>query len=499
VSIAPTAGANRLDDEPAVAGTSTTFRRLAGINAFWFGGGAHWQPISISLLPVGAIMVAGNAPELVVGRATAAGGIFAMLVPILIGYLSDRTSSRWGRRRPWMVAGTVFNVIGLGLLAVAGSPSMLIFAYVFTQIANNAAGAAYAGVIPDVVAPAERGRASGLLGTMNQLGTVVGVGLVGILLKQLGSNRDGLLAGYSVIAVLLVVSLVISVRTIHEEASDFRTERAALPKRVIPAAGMAAGAAFLTCLVSVLALLMLPLGSSGWIAGVTAVVAGAVLLATGLRIAALREFFSPFRSPDFFWVFLTRFLTTLGIWSILPFVTFYFRDVIHAGNAGASSALWLLAVIAGAVVPSIVGGYLSDRLGRRKLFVYLSSGIQATVASVLVIGLITSLPLMYALGIVYGIGYGMYYAVDWALACDVLPDRQTSAGKDMGLWHTSLTLPQALAPAVLAGVLFYFNQAGHTVLGVATGNNLGFRFVFGGAALWFILGTVMVHRIRGVR
>jgi hypothetical protein len=82
------------------------YRRLAALNAFWFGGGAHWQPISISLLPVGAMLVSTHSPELVVGRATAAGGIFAMLVPIFAGYFSDRTSSRWSRRRPWMVIGT---------------------------------------------------------------------------------------------------------------------------------------------------------------------------------------------------------------------------------------------------------------------------------------------------------------------------------------------------------------------------------------------------------
>ena len=213
----------------------------------------------------------------------------------------------------------------------------------------------------------------------------------------------------------------------------------------------------------------------------------------------IRGFLSPFTNHDFFWVFLTRFLTTLGIWSVLPFVAFYFEDVMHVSNAGAASAIWLLAVIGGAILPSIVGGHLSDRLGRRKLFVYLSSGIQAAVVSVLVFGLITSLPLMYVLGILFGIGYGMYYAVDWALACDVLPDSEGAAGKDMGLWHTSFTLPQALAPAVLAGVLYYFNHAGHTVIGLTTGHNLGFRLVFGGAALWFILGTVMVSRIRGVR
>ena len=475
------------------------FRRLLGINAFWFGGGAHWQPISISLLPVGAILVAGNAPELVVGRATAAGGIFAMLVPILAGYLSDRTASRWGRRRPWMVAGTAFNVIGLALLAFAGSPVMVILAYVFVQISNNAAGAAYAGVISDVVPEGQRGRASGLLGTMNQVGTVVGVGLVGVVLKQLGSTRSGLLAGYAVIAVILLASLAVTVRTVHEEPINRVPRPIGRPRPDIPAGAVVAAAAFALCLTSVLAVLILPLGSRGWIAGATAAIGGIVTLTAGLRVPALRTFFAPFRSHDFFWVFLTRFFTTLGIWSVLPFIAFYFKDVMKATNPGASSALWLLAVIAGAILPSVIGGYLSDRLGRRNFFVYLSSGIQAAVVSVLVFGLITSLPLMYALGIAYGVGYGMYYAVDWALACDVLPDRETSAGKDMGLWHTSFTLPQALAPAVLAGLLFYFNHAGHSVLGIATGHNLGFRFVFGGAALWFILGTVMVHRIRGVR
>jgi len=70
---------------------------------------------------------------------------------------------------------------------------------------------------------------------------------------------------------------------------------------------------------------------------------------------------------------------------------------------------------------------------------------------------------------------------------------------DMGLWHTSFTLPQALAPAVLAGVLYYFNQSRHTVVGLTTGHNLGLKLIFGSAALWFILGTVMVSQIRGVR
>ncbi|HET9051410.1 MAG TPA: hypothetical protein VFO60_06875 [Candidatus Dormibacteraeota bacterium] len=83
------------------AGGRLSRRRLVGINALWFGNGAHWQPIFVALIPEGAKLVAGrDAADDLVGRATAAGGLFALLVPLLVGWLSDRTRSRWGRRRP---------------------------------------------------------------------------------------------------------------------------------------------------------------------------------------------------------------------------------------------------------------------------------------------------------------------------------------------------------------------------------------------------------------
>jgi MFS family permease len=123
----------------------------------------------------------------------------------------------------------------------------------------------------------------------------------------------------------------------------------------------------------------------------------------------------------------------------------------------------------------------------------------ALVASVLLFGLVESLPVLYLLGIVFGLGYGCYYSVDWALACDVLPDSQKAAGRDMALWHIAFTLPAVLGASLTAGPLHYLNQSGHLFMGVASGGNLGFRVVFATAAIWFVLGTVMVSRIRGVR
>src|SRR2546430_13263881 len=137
-----------------------SFGRLAAINAFWFGGGPHWQPIYSALIPVGATLSAGRDADLLIGRVTAAGGVFALLTPILVGWLSDRTVTRWGRRRPWMVAGTIVNIVGLGLLAVASSELAFIAAYLVVQLSNNSAGAAYTGVIPGVVRADARSRAS---------------------------------------------------------------------------------------------------------------------------------------------------------------------------------------------------------------------------------------------------------------------------------------------------------------------------------------------------
>jgi MFS family permease len=479
---------------PQAAPRRLGWSRLLAINAFWFGNGAHWQPIFVSLVPVGATLVDPANKDILVGKVTAAGGVFALLVPIIVGYLSDRTATRWGRRRPWMVAGTALNIAGLLLVSVALSAPLLIVFYLLLQASNNVAGAAYSGVIPDIVPEAERGRASGLLGTMNAVGTVFGLVGVIIIFAVTGDTRPGLVAGYAFIAVVMAVTLAISCRGITEKVAPPRPRGGF---HVTPLAA-AFGLVFTVFVVAVLAVIVEGQARLAIIAA--AVVAGVLSLALGTRLPALGQFVKPFRDRDFFWVFATRFLVQFGIFSIVPFIDFYFKDVVGAGDrSGFQSTLWLAVVIVFGIAPATVGGAISDRIGRRKVFVYLAGGIQAAVVSVLVFGLVTSLPLLYVLGAMYGIGYGIYYSVDWALACDVLPDGGAEAGKDMALWHISFTLPQVLAPALLAGVLHFFNESGHAVAGVATGANLGYRVVFGAAAIWFILGTVMVHQIRGVR
>ena len=470
--------------------------RLLAINAYWFGGGAHWQPITISLLPIGALLVSPSAAELVIGRANAAGNLFALLVPIAVGWLSDRTVSPWGRRRPWIAAGTAVNVVGLLMLGLAPSAAALVLAYLVVQIGFNLAGGAFNGVIPDVVPADQRGRASGLLGMMNQLGIVIGLLLTILILGALGNNRIGMVAGYLMIAVVLTGTMLITLAAVKEPRGV----------RLVPRSRPRLGSAGVICTLSsaaaiVLAFILLLFETDllFWPLIAAGIGAGATAYLSGRRLIALREFFSAFRNNDFFCTFTTRFFVQLGIFTILPWIGLYFHDVVRSRDFASAAAFWSLAVLGGAVPTSVIGGLLSDRMRRRKVFVYISSGVMAVVASVLLFGLVESLPMLYLLGIVFGLGYGCYYSVDWALACDVLPDSQKAAGRDMALWHIAFTLPAVLGASLTAGPLHFLNQPGHVFVGVASGGNLGFRVVFATAALWFVLGTVMVSRIRGVR
>jgi len=469
-------------------------RRLLAVNAMWLGQGAHWPPITFQLLPVAAFMIAGGSADLLIGRVSAAGNLFALIAPILAGWLSDRTSTRWGRRRPWIVAGTAVNLLGIGLLAAAGSTLTLAFAYMLVQLAFNLAGGAYAAVIPDVVPAADRGRASGLLGMMNALGAVVGLAAVTGTLAVFHESRAGLVVGYAAVAVVVLATTVVTVIAVDEPANPPARD----PMRLSASAAIA-GSAGGVAIAAWLALLLAPLGPLGVPTAIVAAAAALVAAVTALREPAIRGFFVAFRNRDFFWTFATRALVMMGIATITPFLALYFRVVIRVEHPGTLAGLWGLALLAGAIVPAVVGGHLSDRVGQRKPFVYAAGALQALVASVLLFGLVKSLFVIFALGVVFGAGYGLYVAVDWALACDVLPDRERSSGRDMGLWHIAFTLPPALAPAIFAPILHAFNQPGHHLLGLATGDFLGFRLVFAGAVVWFVLGTAFVSRIRAVR
>ena len=402
------------------------------LSAFWFGSNFLWIPLTTVLIQsqVDEVVPKGM-QNTAIGVALGIGGLLAMTVPPLVGAWSDRLNTRYGRRRPIMVAGTLLTIPGLLVLVAANNYPEIVIGYAIIQFFFNAAGAAYAGIIPDVVPAQQVGKASGFLATMTQLGIGGGLGVTGLM----SHNR----AIYLVMGAVATLTLIPTVWAARTEGM-IRVEPP--PRR--------------------------PFSET------------------------VREFLRPLHEGDFAWVVFTRFMVSSGITVVLYFLVNFFGDVVLPPGEDAAKFTnnWLLVVVLTALPFGFFGGQVSDRIHRRKIFVYLAGAAQSFVAIVFIAFYPTSTALIYALGVAYGIGYGLYFAVDWALACDTLPD-PTKSAKDMGLFHIALTLPQAILPLFGGALIDYLNT--HLAA------NSGYRVVFSSAVLFLLLGTVLVSRIKAVR
>jgi len=214
----------------------------------------------------------------------------------------------------------------------------------------------------------------------------------------------------------------------------------------------------------------------------------------------------PFRSRDFLWVFLTRFLVMLGIYTVQVYLRYYLKDTIAGGqeafayrlghftvatSAPAATSIFVIALLFGAVISTLLAGKLSDRHGRKRM-VYLCGALQGLVAVVFICT--HRYELVVLMGVIFGLGYGAYQAVDWALAADVLPNKEDYA-KDMGIWHVAITLPQVTA-APIAGLLLDHYQTVGRAHNLPT---LGYTVIFTLALAYFIAGTVLVKQVKGAR
>lgn len=194
-----------------------------------------------------------------------------------------------------------------------------------------------------------------------------------------------------------------------------------------------------------------------------------------------REFFGSLTQRDFALAWLTRGLVTLGYALGTTYLLYYLRD--RVGLADPAGGVFTANIVAAAalLVTVFVGGVLSDRTGRRKVFVIVSTAVIA--AGLVTLASVPTWPgTLLAAGLLGG-GFGVYLAVDLALITEVLP-RAEDSGRDLGIINIALTLPQTFAPA--ASALFVTQLGGYPPL-------------FTTAAVVTLISAVLVTRIKGVR
>ena len=161
---------------------------------------AVYAPIQV-LLPQQAALLDAADKEFVFGLVTGAGAVVSLLVVPLIGVLSDRTTSRFGRRHPWTLAGAAVGAVGLAVLATAPSVAVMTIGWCLVQAGIGGMLAALTAVVPDQVPIAQRAQVGGLIGISQMLGTVMGAVVVTLLVS-------GLQAGYLACAVIVVVGAI---------------------------------------------------------------------------------------------------------------------------------------------------------------------------------------------------------------------------------------------------------------------------------------------------
>jgi len=354
----------------------------------WFGiWMAQLAPIQLLLpLQVDAILDPLDWTESVVAFGIISGiaGLCALVTYPVTGMLSDRTTSRFGRRRPWILIGTLVFAVSLFAL---GLQSTIVGVGIFWSLALIGfcmLSAALTATISDQVPVGQRGFVSGWVAGPQAVGIVAGI----LLITLLGL---GILSGYALMAALLIVFVLPFVLLVPDEV---------LPKVLRP---------------------KLSLGSA----------------LKGLWV-------SPRKYPDFGWTLLGRILVNLAnalsTTLLLYFIMFGLGRVESAEDDLLTLTLIYLAFFTAA---ALLFGKLSDRIGQRKPFVYAAAYLQA-IAAVL-IAFVPSYELMFLGAAMLGISYGCFMAVDQALATQVLPSSHTR-GKDLGIMNIATAVPQAIGP-----------------------------------------------------
>lgn len=467
------------------------------ISIFWFALNFHWSALGMIILPSQVIKLAGAFDK---GQALAMvlvpGAFVSLVANPLFGWISDRTQGRfaaWGRRRPYILLGTLVNAGALIWMAAARDIPSLALAYMLVQFSSNAAQAPFHALLPDIVPVEQRGTASGVMGLLQIAGTICGVVVAGLFIdatKPLPAYQQGLWLTYGLTVAVMLAFMLITILTVRERAG-----LPALPIEPPQHATRPARRALSTIVVTLVALAVVWLLMLAWNRGMTGIQINGdvqqVVLEVLATVGLLRLFdFRPRRDPDFAWVLVTRLLMMLGIYTIQSFVQFYLRDVIGLAHPEQETVKFVILVALTSVLSAFFAGWLSDRFGRKRI-IYISGGMMALVASMVVIADIftRSLPIFLVAGGLLGLAAGAYQSVDWALVADVLPSKQNYA-RDMGVWNTALSLPQVIAPMIGGPLIDAFTQRGMPVI--------GFQLLFCLAIAFCLISTVTVRFIRGV-
>ena len=396
------------------------------MSAFWFAWEVHWSALlGAAIQTQVARFVPTTATGTAVGILLGAGAFLS----IVSQFGAGRASDRMGKRIPFMIAGTLIDVAALFGFALSPSFAAAVASFIGVEIALNIAGGPYQALIPDRVPAGRQGAASAVMGFYRLAGTAAG---------------------------LLVAKLIV----------------------VQPAAGNAAAVTHGLVVLAV-------------------VLSAMLLLALGITVLGVRDVPVPDRDvkdrgreapwaqrASFIWLIVSRSLVSMGLYLILPFLSFFLRDAMHVTQYLRTSLDLLLVMVGFSLVGTLPAGLLADRVSKKAVMIV---ALILLAGGAFVLARWSGEQGLFALAATLGVGWGAYYSVDWALACGLLPPGR--AGALMAIWNIGASGPQVLSPAIGGLLVDRIGAAAHDP-------GAGYRALFELVAVYVIAGIIALGFVR---
>jgi MFS family permease len=408
-----------------------SFPRLLAITAFGFALTMLSNTLEPAVLGRKVLELAPNNPNTALGFTTFAGLIVAILVQPIVGVLSDRTRSRWGRRLPYFAVGVVMVALCLVLIALAPDFGFVVIGVLLIQLSSNTIQGPWQALIPDHVPEAQRGRASGIKATSDILAFIVGRLVAGQLVGRYAEwGEAAVVAAVSVPIVVFVIALAVT----------------ALAARESPEAANAAP---------------------------TRTIRQALSSAFSIDLRA---------HPAFGWWFANRFLFWGAFIALNTFLLFFVISVVGLSESQAQGYIGQISTVLGAALAlvSVPAGWIADRVGRKP--VVIAAGIVAALGTGSIL-FVRDLNLITLAALVVGLGIGAFLSANWALVTDIVP--RAEAARYLGIAN--------IATAGGSAIARFMGGAMIDSLNAATGStSAGYLALYGVATLFFLLSALVV-------
>ncbi len=379
------------------------FRRIdyLKITIFGFALAALWSSLHSIILPLRLLdFVAESEKNTYLGLLTFTGLILAMAVQPIAGAISDRSGFSWGRRRPYILLGTMAAILFLSGIGLCWSYATIFIIYCLLQVSGNTAQGPYQAFIPDRVPEGKRGLASGVKSLLEIVGGVA-------LLYPIAIFMDNYFTGEGNLWLWLALTIL--------------------------------GIILLAVMVSTMLLVKEP-------------------PATGSpKLPLLSILYKPFKiniraNRNFIWFLISRLLVFMAFTTIQQFALNFLRDVIGVTSPATATAQFSITAVIGMLVVVYPAGYLSDRIGRKPLAI--TAGLLGALGFAIIFLSHSYGSIIFATGII-GIALGAFTSTNWALATDLVPKGEEA--RYLGLTNLATAGGAALA-RLIGPVIDFFNK-----------------------------------------